>query len=153
MFDTVFYSPSWDIHGHPPFSTFDTLRESVGPQFDTGFTALIEDLSERELLKTTMVVAVGEFGRSPSLNRDGGRDHHPSCWSGLLAGGRVCGGRIVGNTDDIGRLPTERPVSLQEFAATVYHGLDVPCNAIIDGPNVQPHRVVDEGVEPVYELF
>jgi Protein of unknown function (DUF1501) len=153
MFDTVFHSPSWDMHGYSPFSTFSTLREEVGPQFDAGFTALIEDLDERRLLETTMVVAVGEFGRSPQINRNDGRDHHSSCWSGLLAGGKIRGGLTVGRTDDIAFEPAERPVSLPEFAATVYHGLNVPRELMIDGPNVQRQRLIDDAVEPVYELF
>ena len=100
-----------------------------------------------------MVVAVGEFGRSPQINRNDGRDHHSSCWSGLLAGGKIRGGLTVGRTDDIAFEPAERPVSLPEFAATVYHGLNVPRELMIDGPNVQRQRLIDDAVEPVYELF
>jgi hypothetical protein len=153
MFDTVLDTPSWDMHGYAPFSTFSSLQKTVCPRFDIAFAALIKDLDERGLLSSTMVVAAGEFGRRPWVNGSGGRDHHASCWSGLLAGGRVRGGRVIGCSDRIGEMPTERPVTMQEFAATMYHGLNIPCDTRLSGPDAQSIGVVDPGVQPVYELF
>ena len=153
MFDTVFHSPSWDVHGYSPFSTFSTLREEVGPQFDAGFTTLIEDLAERELLKTTMVVAVGEFRPQPAYQPK----RRPGPSSVVLV--RTPGG----GRSAVASPPRQRgrhrlhargvPSVPPEFVATVYHGLNVPCNLMIDGPNFEPQKLIDDGVEPVYELF
>ena len=87
-----------------------TLRERVLPEFDRAFAALVEDLHERRLLDTTLVVAMGEFGRSPRINATGGRDHHAEAWSVCLAGAGLPGGRVLGATDRTGAAVTEFPV-------------------------------------------
>jgi hypothetical protein len=153
MFETVFNEITWDIHGSSPFSPIECYKNEVGPNFDNAYTALLEDLSRRGLLETTMVLAFGEFGRTPKINPAGGRDHHPACWTVLFAGGPVQGGRVVGASDEIGHSPVDRPVSTAEIAATVYHGLGVPLASELPGPQGRPIRLVDHGVEPVLELF
>jgi hypothetical protein len=153
MFETVFNEITWDIHGSAPFSPIDCYRNEVGPNFDTAYTALLEDLGTRGLLETTMVLAFGEFGRTPKINPAGGRDHHPACWTVLFAGGKVRGGRVVGSSDEIGHSPKERPVGSAEIAATVYHGLGLDPGTELPGPQGRPIRLVDHGVEPILDLF
>ena len=98
MFETVFNEITWDIHGSAPFSPIECYKNQVGPNFDNAYSALLEDLKNRGMLETTMVLAFGEFGRTPKINPAGGRDHHPACWTALFAGGRdqgrSGGGRI-----------------------------------------------------------
>ncbi len=153
MFDTVFNETTWDIHGSAPFSSISCYQNEVGPDFDTAYTALLEDLARRDMLETTMVLAFGEFGRTPKINPAGGRDHHPGCWTVLFAGGPIAGGRVVGTSDEIGYAPRDRPVSTAEIAATVYHGLGISLDTELAGPEGIPMRLVDHGVEPILELF
>ncbi len=87
MFETVFNEITWDIHGSAPFSPIECYKNEVGPNFDNAYTALLEDLGRRGMLENTMVLAFGEFGRTPKINPAGGRDHHPACWTALFAGG------------------------------------------------------------------
>lgn len=140
MFHTVFDTPTWDIHGTAPFTSIKTHREIVCPMFDQAYSALVEDLSARGLLESTMVVATGEFGRSPRINAAGGRDHWPQCWTLCIAGGGVCGGQVIGSSDAIAAEPKERPVSPPEVIATIAHGLRLPQGAV-------------PSVSPIYELF
>ncbi len=153
MFDTVFNEVTWDSHGSKPFSPISGYRDLVGPMFDRAYATLLEDLQSRGLLEETLVLAMGEFGRTPKINPAGGRDHWPGVWSILLAGGGVQGGRVVGSSDDIGAQPKERPTSPAEVVATVYHALGVSLDTELPGSQGRPTRVVDNGVEPVMELF
>jgi hypothetical protein len=153
MFETVFNEITWDIHGSAPFSPIECYKDSVGPNFDKAYTALLEDLSNRGLLSTTMVLAFGEFGRTPKINPAGGRDHHPGCWTVLMAGGPIQGGRVVGASDEIGYAPKDRPVTTAEIGATVFHGLGISLDTELPGPQSRPLRLVDHGVEPIMELF
>lgn len=153
MFETVFNEITWDIHGSSPFSPISCYSDLIGPMFDHGFTSLIEDLHERGLLANTLVVAMGEFGRTPKINPAGGRDHWPACWTIALAGGGVQGGRVVGSSDEIGAAPKDRPVTPAEVAATVYHALGIGLDLELEGPQSRPIRIVDHGVEPIRELF
>ncbi len=153
MFETVFNEITWDIHGSAPFSPIECYNESVGPNFDNAFTALLEDLKSRGMLDSTLVLAFGEFGRTPKVNPAGGRDHHPACWTSIFAGGPVRGGAVVGASDEIGHSPKDRPISTAEVAATVYHALGIPLDTLLPGPQNRPLRLVDHGVEPVMELF
>lgn len=153
MFETVFDEITWDIHGSSPFSPIECYSNLVGPMFDNGFTSLVEDLSRTGLLDSTMIVATGEFGRTPKINPAGGRDHWPACWPVVLAGGGIQGGRVVGESDDIGGAPKSRPTTPAEVAATVYHGLGIDLETELPGPQSRPIRVVDHGVEPIMELF
>lgn len=153
MFETVFNEITWDIHGSAPFSPISCYRDLVGPMFDHGFSSLLEDLRDRGLLENTLVVAMGEFGRTPKVNPAGGRDHWPQCWTIALAGGGVKGGQVVGSSDEIGSAPQDRPVTPAEVAATVYHALGIDLELELPGPNSRPIRLVDHGVQPILELF
>lgn len=119
MFDTVFHRATWDSHGARPFSMIRDYKDSVGPAFDLAYSTLLEDLSQRGLLETTMVVAMGEFGRTPRINPSGGRDHWTKCWTVLMAGGGIQGGQIYGSSDAIGAEPKENPVNVARILATM----------------------------------
>src|SRR5271157_4483545 len=125
MFETVFDEITWDIHGSKPFSPISCYRDLVGPMFDMAYSSLLSELAERGLLSNTMVVATGEFGRTPKINPAGGRDHWPQCWTMLMGGGGLRGGKIVGASDDIGAAPKDRPTTPAEIAATVFRGLGI----------------------------
>src|SRR5439155_25624440 len=92
MFETVFSEITWDIHGSKPFTDIPEMSRLVVPSFDQAFSTLLEDLQERGLLKTTVVSAFGEFGRTPKINPAGGRDHHPGVWTAIMGGGPIQGG-------------------------------------------------------------
>jgi hypothetical protein len=153
MFETVFDEITWDIHGSKPFSPISCYRDLVGPMFDMAYSSLLEDLANRGLLANTMVVATGEFGRTPKVNPAGGRDHWPQAWTMLMGGGPLKGGTVVGATDDIGGAPKDRPVTPQEIAATVYQGLGIDLHVELPGAQGRPIPLVDRGVEPIKELF
>jgi Protein of unknown function (DUF1501) len=153
MFETVFNEITWDIHGSAPFSPISCMDSLVGPMFDNGFTSLIEDLSQRGLLDSTLVVATGEFGRTPRINPAGGRDHWPQCWTIVLAGGGIKGGQVVGSSDSIAAAPKDRPVQPSHLAATVYHALGIPVDLIISTPEGRQVRLVDHGFDPIMELL
>jgi hypothetical protein len=119
MARTVFNAPSWDAHGAPPFSTFDDYARTLLPTFDRAISALLDDLEQRGLLDSTLVVATGEFGRTPRLNGRGGRDHWPGVWSALAAGCGVPGGQVIGASDRHAAEPADRPVRLVELFATM----------------------------------
>src|SRR5207245_5795604 len=146
----------WDNHAgygiHGAKTGFDLLRSPVClPPLDQGLSALIEDLADRGLLDRTLIAAAGEFGRTPKVNKDAGRDHWGACQSALFAGGGIRGGQVYGASDKIAAYPTDNPVSPADFLATIYHALGLdPQAEIIDREN-RPHRLVD-GV-PVMELF
>ena len=95
------------------------------PQLDMSLSALLDDLDDRGLLDTTLVVVVGEFGRTPRINKDGGRDHYPNAGSLLMAGGRVNRGVVIGATDRNGSVPITRPWTPEDVAASIYHGLGI----------------------------
>jgi Protein of unknown function (DUF1501) len=153
MFETVFDEITWDIHGSKPFSPISCYRDLVGPMFDMAYSSLLEDLSQRGLLKTTMVVGTGEFGRTPKVNPAGGRDHWPQCWSMLAAGGPWQGGQVIGASDDIGAYPKDTPVTPGMVAATVYKGLGIDLETELPGAQGRPIPLVDRGVEPIRQLW
>ncbi len=109
MFETVFNEITWDIHGSAPFSPISCYRDLVGPMFDHAYSSLLEDLHDRRLLQDTLVLAAGEFGRTPKVNPAGGRDHWTNCWTMLMAGGGIKGGQVVGSSDEIGALSPRSP--------------------------------------------
>ncbi len=153
MFETVFDDITWDIHGSKPFSPISCYRDLVGPMFDMAYSSLLEELSERGLLSKTMVLATGEFGRTPKVNPAGGRDHWPQCWTILMAGGGIKGGQVVGSSDEIGAAPKDRPTTPAQVAATVFHALGVDLKVELPGAQGRPIPIVDRGVEPIAELF
>ncbi|MGH7168786.1 MAG: DUF1501 domain-containing protein, partial [Gemmataceae bacterium] len=153
MFDTVFNTISWDCHadGGALATSLDDYRDILCPMFDRAYSALLDDLSERGLLESTLVVAMGEFGRTPLLNPRGGRDHWPGVWSILFAGGGVRGGQVVGSSDRTASEPRDRPVTPAEVAATIYHALGIDCRTLIPGADGQPTPLVT--ASPIAELL
>jgi uncharacterized protein (DUF1501 family) len=153
MFDTVFNAVTWDCHadGGALATNLDDYRDTLCPMFDRAYSALLEDLHQRGLLETTLVLAMGEFGRTPRLNPRGGRDHWPGCWSVLFAGGGTRGGRVVGASDSTGAEPRDRPVTPAALAATVYKGLGLDPRTPLPGPEGRPVPLADG--EPIAELF
>src|SRR5262249_36136325 len=153
MFDTVFNEITWDCHadGGSLAVTLDDYKNTLCPMFDTAYTALLEDLHQRGMLSSTLVLAMGEFGRTPQLNPRGGRDHWPGVWSVLFAGADVLGGQVVGASDRLGAEPKDRPTTPEQVAATVYRGLSVDLNTRLSGPDGQTMPIVE--AEPVEELF
>jgi hypothetical protein len=153
MFETVFDEVTWDIHGSAPFTDIVQMSKEVAPNFDQAYTALLEDLADRGLLSNTMVVALGEFGRTPKVNPAGGRDHHPGVWTILMGGGPLTGGRIIGQSDELGYAPKSRPVTPGEVAATLYRGLGLDPHHELPGPQNRPLPLVDYSIKPIGELF
>lgn len=115
-------SPVWDTHQN----NFAHLRQRLMPPTDQALSSLLSDLADRGLLDDTLVVCMGEFGRSPKVNRQGGRDHWPFVQSILLAGAGICGGSVYGSSDRSGGHPAELPVTPPDLAATILHLLGVP---------------------------
>jgi uncharacterized protein (DUF1501 family) len=153
MFDTVFNQITWDCHADSGAlaTTLNDYRDVLCPMFDRAYSALLDDLAERGLLESTLVVTMGEFGRTPLLNPRGGRDHWPGVWSILFAGGGVQGGQVVGSSDALGAEPRDRPVTPAEVAATIYHALGIDGRTLIPGPENQPTPLAT--ASPVGELF
>ena len=140
-------SPLWDTHA----GNAARVRDVLCPQFDRTFATLVEDLRERGLLDETLVIAMGEFGRSPKLNPQGGRDHWGACFSVALAGAGIPGGQIVGASDRIGGYPDTRPLRPRDLAATVFHLLGVSPGAEFLDSLGRPRPVTDGGT-PIREL-
>ncbi len=153
MFETVFDELTWDIHGSKPFTDITEMSKFIAPNFDQAYSALLDDLAERGLLKTTMVTAMGEFGRTPKINPAGGRDHHPGVWSILMGGGPLKGGQVVGESDELGYAPKTRPITTGEVAATIMQGLGLDYHKELPGPQNRPIPMVDYGIKPISELF
>jgi uncharacterized protein (DUF1501 family) len=153
MFETVFDEITWDIHGSRPFTDITEMSKLVAPNFDQAFSALLEDMKERGLLQNTIVTAMGEFGRTPKINPAGGRDHHPGVWTIIMGGGPIKGGRIIGESDELGYIPKTRPVTPAEIAATLYQGLGLEPHRELPGPQNRPLPLADFNVQPIKELF
>lgn len=137
----------WDHHSK--------IWEGLGrklPEFDQGFAALIDDLDTRGLLSETLVVAMGEFGRTPMVNKDTGRDHWGPAASLLFAGAGVRGGLVLGQTDRNGAFVTRRPVAPADVAHTLYDAVGVDPRRWITHPEGRPIEILDKG-ESVHELF
>src|SRR5207248_3369584 len=147
MFETVFDEITWDIHGSKPFTDITEMSRLVAPNFDQAYSALLEDLKERGLLDTTIVTGFGEFGRTPKINPAGGRDHHPGVWTVLLGGGPVQGGRVVGESDELGYAVKTRPVTPGEVTATIFKGLGLDPHKELPGPQGRPLPLADFGVQ------
>ena len=136
----------WDTH----VKGFESLKLGFLPRWDRAFTALMEDLETRGLLETTMVLAWGEFGRTPKVNAQAGRDHYPNVFSAALAGGAIKGGRVVGSSDSNGAFPKANPKTPQDVLATVYRHLGVDTEASYLN-NGRPIPVLPSG-KPIDEL-
>lgn len=148
-----YHSNSWDTHsdndkGH---------RDRLAPTLDRTLTALVEDLDERGLLSTTLVVAMGEFGRTPIINPALGRDHWPNCWSLAVAGAGIKAGHVVGASDEKGYNVTERVVTMGDLYATIYKVLGIDWTKEYMSPIGRPLKIAnsldDRTGEPVEELL
>jgi uncharacterized protein (DUF1501 family) len=153
MFDTVFHQITWDCHanGDDLSTTLEDYKHTLCPMFDRAYTALLDDLELFGLLDQTLVVSMGEFGRTPKFNSRGGRDHWPRVWSILMAGGGVRGGQVIGRSDRNGAEPSDRPIHAAEIAATVYHSLESDHHASLQLPDGQVCPAIEAA--PVMELF
>ena len=143
----------WDWHGRPHGTNFDNARDHL-PRLDQGVTALVEDLEQRGMLENTTVLVWGEFGRTPRINKKGGRDHWPSVGCALLAGGGMQTGQQIGATNRLGEHAVERPVHFQEVFATLYHNLGINVNhTTLNDLNGRPRYLVDSKYQPIHELI
>ena len=138
----------WDFHSR----NFSEARDTHLPYFDQALSALIEDLYERGLDKDVAVVAWGEFGRTPKINKDAGRDHWPRVGGGLIAGGGFRTGQVIGATDRLGGEVADRPVHFGEVHATLHRFLGIPEDATVDDLTGRPQYLVD-GHQPLHEIL
>jgi hypothetical protein len=142
----------WDWHGKPYGTNFENARNHM-PMLDIGLTALLDDLYNRGLEKDVSVIVWGEFGRTPKINANGGRDHWPQVSCALLAGGGMRTGQVIGATDRSAGLAKERPITFQEIFATLYHNLGIDtATATVDDLTGRPRYLVDD-VGPIRELI
>jgi hypothetical protein len=118
---------NWDSHQ----AIGVTLKDRLLPPLDRGVSALLSDLHERGLLNDTLVLMLGEFGRTPKINKDGGRDHWGPCFTGLFAGAGVEGGRVIGSSDEIAAYPDSEAYSPDDIGATVYTALGLDPHAVV----------------------
>ena len=142
-------SLGWDHHQE----VFNTLSRDNLPEFDRAFSALIEDLDQRGMLEATLVIVGTEFGRTPEINVNSGRDHWPNAYSVVVAGAGVPGGRVIGQTDKNCWAVTERPIHVEELLATVYAKLGIDFTRVYSTPIGRPVRIIDEPFESVKELL
>lgn len=141
------YDGGWDHHS----KLFDSLGKRL-PKWDQTVSALISDLDQRGMLESTMVIALGEFGRTPQINKDGGRDHWANAMSVLFAGGSTPGGQIIGATDNKGFAAVERVLSPENFASTVYTKLGINPDKLLYSANGRPAHIVSDPT-PIRELM
>jgi uncharacterized protein (DUF1501 family) len=141
LFDSLGKHLTWDCHGDSkcgPATLFD-YQDRLCPEFDRAMSGLLDDLGQRGLLDDTLVIATGEFGRSPYINENVGRDHWPGCWSALVAGGRISGGTTIGASNATAAEPIDRPVAPGELTATLLNwcGVDGLSRTIeVDGQDL-----------------
>ena len=147
----------WDTHE----SLYTRLKEGytgatkpVGlvPSLDQAFSALVGDLDQLGMLEETLIVVMGEFGRTPKLNTRGGRDHWPRVFSVILAGGGIRGGQVVGSSDSVGEGPRDRPVTPSDLAATIYTLLGIDPKLELHTADGRPVRVAPFEAEVIREL-
>ena len=130
----------WDHH-----QNIESAMKAKAPLFDRAFSTLIEDLSERGLLDSTLVCVTSEFGRSPKINAQGGRDHWPKVFSNLLAGGGIRQGHVFGSSNATASEPAEAPLSVEDWATTIYHCLGINANKELMAPGGRPIEIVEGG--------
>ncbi|MBI81871.1 MAG: hypothetical protein CMJ81_01620 [Planctomycetaceae bacterium] len=143
----------WDWHGRPHGTNFENARDHL-PRLDQGVTALVDDLDQRGMLDDVSIVVWGEFGRTPRINKKGGRDHWPQVACALLAGGGIRAGQVIGSTNRLGEHAKDRPVHFQEVFATLYHNLGIDINqATVNDLDGRPWYLVDHHrFQPMPEL-
>jgi hypothetical protein len=131
-------SGSWDTHGN----NFRSMRDSLGPTFDAAFSALVEDLATRGMLDETLVIATAEFGRTPAINRNAGRDHWPWVYSIAMAGAGIRPGTVYGASDASAAYPTADAHDPADLAATIYHLLGIPADTMLHDVQGRPHKLI-----------
>lgn len=143
---------AWDTHKNND----KVLRDKLAPTLDQTLSVLLKDLQQRGLLDSTVVVAMGEFGRTPHLNADEGRDHYPDCWSLILGGGGIQGGRVVGASDEQGAQVAERKVTMGDLFATIYKAMGIDWTKEYVNPGGRPlyiaNSIDDVMGRPLHEL-
>ncbi len=144
----VAYYGGWDHHR----GIFKTMKDEAGPKMDQGIAALINDLDDRGMLDTTLVICLGEFGRTPKVNKDAGRDHWPGAMSVLMAGAGVPRGQIVGATDPKGYYAAENIYSPEDFAVSLYTKLGIDPHQVMHTNTGRPVQLVNGG-RAIKELF
>lgn len=132
---------SWDTH----FSQFPSLKEDLMPSADMAFSALVTDLDERGLLESTLVVMMGEMGRTPQINNRAGRDHWSMAQSILFAGGGVKAGQVIGATDNRCAYPTTQPYGVEDVICTIFHQMGIDTGRVYHGPLGRPVPIVNGG--------
>jgi hypothetical protein len=137
----------WDTHQN----NFEMVRELSGV-LDTAWSALLEDLKERGLLSSTLIVWMGEFGRTPAINGDRGRDHFPKAWTAVLGGGGIKGGQVVGKTSAGGEAIEQRPVTVPDLLATVCLALGIDPTKPNPSNVGRPISIVDKAARPLKEI-
>ncbi|MCA9248672.1 MAG: DUF1501 domain-containing protein, partial [Planctomycetales bacterium] len=138
---------NWDTH----FDNFQRTR-TLAEQLDRPMAALVSDLKERGLLDSTLLVWMGEFGRTPKINPRGGRDHFPRAFNAVLAGAGVRGGQVIGATDASGSTVVDRPVTVPDLFRSACHALEIDADREFNTPIGRPIKIVDGG-RTVNELF
>jgi uncharacterized protein (DUF1501 family) len=138
----------WDTHK----DNFDRMKNALVPPMERAYAALLDDLAERGLLETTLVIWIGDFGRTPVINKDAGRDHWPQCYSVVLAGGGIRGGQVIGQSDKTGAYPHARPVTPADIHATVFAALGYDAHGI-SYPTVDGRPTLLSDGEVIRELL
>jgi uncharacterized protein (DUF1501 family) len=138
----------WDTHAN----NFDTLSKRLLPELDKGMSSLVHDLASRRLLDTTTIVWMGEFGRTPRINQNAGRDHWPRSWSVVVGGGGMKNGQVIGATDKDGVDIVDRPVGVMDLVATMTKAMGLNLEQQYTTPRGRPIKIVDGG-KPIKELF
>jgi uncharacterized protein (DUF1501 family) len=147
VYDFKQQGQNWDAHA----DNFKQHKNYLLPPAECALAALIEDLDERGLLDTTLVVAMGEFGRTPKINKQAGRDHWPDCYSILLAGGGIKSGHVHGASDKIGARVDRDPMTPGDLAATIFWAFGIDPETVIHDQSQRPHPVARG--KPVLDLF
>jgi len=138
---------SWDTHN----ANFTRVPE-LADELDAALSTLLSDLETRGMLNETLVVLATEFGRTPEINANDGRDHHPAGFSCVLVGGGIRGGQIFGATDERGDKAVENPVTIPDLNATIGYALGLPLDQVIYSPTKRPFTIADKG-KPLTQLF
>ena len=139
---------NWDTHQN----NFDSVKQ-LSAILDPAWSTLMTDLQQRGLLDSTLVVWMGEFGRTPAINQQNGRDHFPAAWSTVLGGGGIKGGQVYGSTSDDGMSVKDKPVSVPQFLATICGALGIDHTKENITEEGRPIPIVDRGAQPIAELL
>lgn len=147
-FIEVQFPGGWDLHNN----VFNTLRDQRLPMLDSGIAGLVQDLKQRGMLDHTTIIVMGEFGRTPRINQDVGRDHWATSWSALIGGGGLQGGRAIGSTDEDGIRITSESYLPGDLWATIAHALRIPLNTVHTSKRGRPMRLANGG-QPIQGLI